>query len=170
MKNKKNKRLITLLLPLLLLSGVSAVTGVYAYWNMLTKTQEETVQVGEGVAVEVNAVAVAPAGKGLVPDGTLTNSNTQVEEVILTYNIRFNKTVTETFTLSVVASNEKIGGATTYASLVNIVTPDETQIGNAGAVVSVKVTLTEPADEATYNLIINKPITFTLTFTTALAA
>ena len=169
MKNKKNKRLITLLLPLLLLSGVSAVASTYAWWNTLTYAQNETVQLGDGVAVTVNAVAVAPAGKGLVPVDTLTNSNTQVEEVILTYNVGFNKTVTETFNLTVVASNEKIGGDATNAGLVNIDITAPLTVDNAGAVVSVKVTLTDPADETVYNAVKNQPITFTLTFTAALA-
>ena len=68
MKNKKNKRLITLLLPLLLLSGVSAVTGVYAYWNA-NKDTRETVQVGEGCLETVDAKVCLwlQAGKGISP-------------------------------------------------------------------------------------------------------
>lgn len=166
-KNKKNKRLITLLLPLLLLSGVSTVTGVYAYWNMLTKTQEETVQLGEGVAVTVDVDLIQD--KALVPAGRLVNSDTQTEKVTLTYNVGFDGVVTETFILSVVESDVMIGGDDTYADLVNIDITAPDTVDNAGGTVTVEVTLDEPADEATYIAVAGKDITFTLTFTTTLA-
>lgn len=170
MKNKtKKKSLLATLFALFIFSGSALATSTYAYWNMLTKTQDETVQLGEGVAVTVAADVVAPAGKALVPAGTLSDESTQVEEVTLTYNVGFNKPVTKTFNLEVVASAAKIGGSADHAALVNIIITAPATVDNAGAVVSVTVTLTEPADEVTYLAIINKAITFTLTFTTALA-
>ena len=167
MKNKKNKRLITLLLPLLLLSGVSAVASTYAWWNTLTKTQNETVQLGTGVAVTVGVDL--PQDKALIPAGNLVNSDTQTEKVTLKYKVGFDGDVTKTFTLSVVASDVKIAGTVTHAALVNIVITAPGWIDNAGGIVTVEVTLGEPANQTDYEAIAGKAITFNLTFTTALA-
>ena len=170
MKNKKNKRLITLLLPLLLLSGVSAVTGVYAYWNLLEKTESAVVNVGEGLETFVDAKVLAPEGKELVPSGTITDRDLQVDKVELKYEVKLSKAVSAALDLTVVASEKKIGGDPTYANLVNIAIDAPTKLGGvAPQEVTVTVTITEPANETVYNAIKNKAITFRLTFTTALA-
>ena len=170
MKNKKNKRLITLLLPLLLLSGVSAVTGVYAYWNMLTHTQNETINVGEGLETVVHATVLAPEGKKLVPSGTITDNATQVDEVELKYEVKLSKAVSAALDLTVVASEVEIGDDSTHASLVNIWISAPDQLGGvAPQEVVVTVRITEPTTKEIYDVIKNETITFTLTFTVALA-
>lgn len=167
MKNKKKNKLIAILAALTLFSGASFASTTYAWWNTLQVAKDETVRLSEGVAVTVDAAVTTD--KALVPVGTLYNSDLQTESVILTYNVAFNKEVTETFSLGIEISNVKINGTATYANLVNFVIYAPTTVNKDGAVVAIKVTLTEPDTEAIYNAIANKEITFTITFTTALA-
>ncbi|MFA5275121.1 MAG: hypothetical protein WC339_06605, partial [Candidatus Izemoplasmatales bacterium] len=71
-------------------------------------------------------------------------------------------------TLSVVASDVLINADATYADLVNInIVKAETTVNNADVLVTVTVTLTEPATELAYNAVHNQPITFTLSFSAA---
>lgn len=165
MKNKK-KRFLAVLMSLLVLSGVSAVTGTYAWWNTLTHIQNETIQVGEGLETVVHATVLAPAGKKLVPSGTITDNATQVDEVELKYEVKLSNAVSVALDLTVVASEVKIDGETTHANLVNIWISAPNKLGGvAPQEVVVTVRITEPDDLATYNAIKNKAITFKLTFT-----
>ena len=67
---------------------------------------------------------------------------------------------------NVVKSNVLIGADATHASLVNVVIDAPTTLVDTTLkTVTVTVTLTEPTDQATYEAIINKAITFDLTFT-----
>lgn len=156
------------MLPLLLLTLTTTVTVTYAWWNKLTETKNETINLGEGVAVKVNAVAVVPAGKKLVPSGKAILSDNQVDAVELKYEVKLNRAVSTALNLTVVASEVKIGGETTYADLVNIsISAPATLLDQTPQEVVVTVRITEPANETEYDAIINKAITFTLTFTVA---
>ena len=79
-KNKKKR-----FLAVLIISGVSAVTGTYAYWNTLQKFKGVTQTIGEGIHQTVQVNASAQAGKTLVPAGQAVPSDNQVEEVVFTY-------------------------------------------------------------------------------------
>lgn len=164
MKNKNKSAAV--LAALALFSGASLASTTYAWWNTLQVAKDETVLLGEGVAVTVDAVVTAD--KALVPAGHLTNSTTQTELVVLTYDVAFDKDVTETFSLDVDISDVEIDGATTYAGLVNFNIDAPATVDNDGTVVTIEITLTEPSTEEIYNAIANKEITFTITFTTAL--
>lgn len=170
MKNKIKKMITAIMLSAVAFSGAAAVTSTYAWWNTLTKTEKATVLLGEGLETQVTATVVAPTGKALVPEGTITDKDTQVDVVNLEYAVKLSKTVSTALTLSVVASNVLIGGDATNEGLVNIAITAPASLTNTIAqIVTVKVTLTEPSTEAIYNTIINKNITFDLTFTVALA-
>lgn len=173
MKNKKNKRLLTILLSLLLLSGVSAVTSTYAYWNILQYQEAHNIDLGQGVVLSVDVVASAPTGKTLVPTGQVINPATQVDEIVLSYNVGLDQDASSVGTLeaTIVASeiaidaNEVLG-----ASYVNIViSPDTFELSTTDTAVTVTITLDEPVDQTDYEAIAGKDITFTLTFTAALA-
>lgn len=116
MKNKQNK-FLALLLSLVAFSGVAATTSTYAYWNLLTKTEDAIVEVGEGLETIVAVNATAPAGKYLVPTGTITDMAVQVDEIELTYDVSLSKTVSTALALSVTESNVLIGGSATYAHM-----------------------------------------------------
>jgi len=136
----------------------------YAWWDNLDQTQEETLTIGQGVTLEVAASAVAPEGKFLVPTGAVLKAN-DVTEIVLTYNVALDQAVINPLTLSVVASDVLINADATYADLVNInIVKAETTVNNADVLVTVTVTLTEPATELAYNAVHNQPITFTLSF------
>ncbi|MDD4988414.1 MAG: hypothetical protein PHS68_05935 [Candidatus Izemoplasmatales bacterium] len=136
----------------------------YAWWDNLDQTQEETLTIGQGVTLEVAASAVAPEGKFLVPTGAVLKAN-DVTEIVLTYNVALDQAVINPLTLSVVASDVLINADATYADLVNInIVKAETTVNNVDVLVTVTVTLTEPATELAYNAVHNQPITFTLSF------
>ena len=150
-----------------MLTLTTLATATFAYWDLLTKTQNETLQVGNGVELIVEAQAIAPAGKVLVPSGVVLKPN-DVTEIVLTYNVRIDQEIVDDLTLSVTFSDVKIGGDSTNAGLVNIsISQATSNLNNSDVLVTVTITLSEPADEAQYNAIKNQPITFTLTFTGA---
>ena len=165
MKNKKRKSLFALI-ALVILSGVSAVSGTYAYWNTLQEVKGVTQTIGEGIHQTVQVNASAQAGKTLVPAGHAVPSDNQVEEVVFTYFVNLNRTVAAPLTFNVVKSNVLIGEDATHAGLVIIsIDAPATLVDTTLKTVTVKVTLTEPADQTAYNAIINQNITFNLTFT-----
>lgn len=70
-------------------------------------------------------------------------------------------------TLLVEASNVEINADNTYANLVDIDIDYITAINNTDVLVTVTVTLIEPATQVAYDAIYNQDITFTLTFSAA---
>jgi hypothetical protein len=165
MKLKDLRKKVIVTFAVLLFAIASMVGVTYAYWNMLQVQQDETIEIGEGVVLEMVVVATAPAGKTLVPDGQILDSATQVDSITLTYNVKLDHALTTALTLGVAATNVKIGGSTDNASLVNIDISYATSINDTNVLVTVTITLDEPATEAVYDLVHNQPITFTLTFT-----
>ena len=149
------------------LSFFATAGATYAYWNVLEATQNSTINVGRGVAINVEATANPPAGMKLVPTGQVVDSKVQVDFVELEYDVKLVGSEVSGLGLTVKVSNIKIGDSVDHAALVgiNITMPTANTLGNDEIKVIVRVTLAEPTDQTTYNAIINKPITFTLTFT-----
>lgn len=157
------KRLSVVLLVLL----VSLSAGlVFAFWDQLSQTKAEVINVGEGVVLEVDAVAEVPSGKFLVPAGVVLKED-DVEEVVLTYNVKLDQPAVGALNLAVVVeSNVLVGGYATYADLVNInIELADPTVNEADVLVTVTVTLDQPTTEEIYDAIANKAISFTLTFT-----
>jgi len=155
------KKIIAAIALVLVLGGS---TLAYAWWDSLDATTNETITIGQGVTLQVSAVATAPSGKVLVPVGTVLKAN-DVTSVVLTYNVRLDLEVIDALGLSVTASNVKIGGVTANATLVGIaIVKSAPTVNDANVLVTVTVTLAEPSDLAVYNAVINKAITFDLTF------
>ena len=156
------KKILAALLIVLALGG-SALA--YSWWDNLSQTQNETISIGQGITLTVAAVAVAPAGKYLVPDGVVLKNN-DVESIVLTYNVKLDLTALDALNLSIVAEEIKIGGDATYANLVIIqIVQASSTVNNTDVLVTVTVTLAQPATIVEYNLIKNQPITFNLKFT-----
>jgi hypothetical protein len=153
---------VIIVLAIALAIGGSAMA--YAWWDNLSATQNETIVIGEGVTLQVAAVATAPAGKVLVPEGTVLKAD-DVTSIVQTYNVKLDLQVVDPLSLSVTASNVLIGGSATNAGLVGIaITQSASTVNDADVLVTVTVTLSEPADFATYTAIINQSITFDLAF------
>ena len=138
---------------------------------MLTQTKNEIINIGEGTTLVVQAVAGVPSGKVLVPADTVMKAN-DVDKIVLTYNVKLNKTALTDLNLNVTWSNIKIGDDyDTNANLVNInIIPELSTVNSTDVLVTVTVTLTEPATQEIYNVIKNKLITVTLTFSGTIAA
>jgi len=158
------KKIIAALLIAIVLGGSAFA---YAWWDNLSKTEEETLTIGSGVTLEVAAVATAPAGKVLVPESVVLKAN-DVESITLTYNVKLDQTALNPLTLTVSASNILVAGSATNSGLVNIdITQGSATVNGTDVLVTVVITLTEPATVEVYNAIIDQPITFTLTFSAA---
>ncbi|MBU1145025.1 MAG: hypothetical protein KJ971_04100 [Firmicutes bacterium] len=137
----------------------------FSYWDNLEQTQAETISIGSGVTLTVTAVAEVPVGKVLVPAGVVLKAN-DVESVVLTYNVKLDLEAADALDLAVVASNIEIGGDDTYASLVTVnVSLAAATVNNTDVLVTVTVTISQPATVVIYDLIKTQPITFDLTFT-----
>lgn len=160
------KKLFAVLAVALVLGGT---VMAFAYWDNLQQQQNETIEIGNGVTLELSAVAVAPAGKVLVPAGVVMKAN-DVDEVVLTYNVKLDEAALEALHLSVVASNIKIGGSDVNADLVNVeIALGSATVNDANVLVTVTVSLNQPATVAVYDVIKNQSITFDLTFSAAIA-
>lgn len=154
---------ILAVIAVILLGGGSIYA--FAYWDELEQTTNETIALGAGVTLTVDAVAIVPAGKFLVPEIAILKAN-DIKEIVLTYNVRLDLSVVTALDLAVVASNVLINGSAVNAALVNIgIVQAFTTVNAADVLVTVTITLTEPATFAIYELIRNQPITFSLTFT-----
>lgn len=160
------KKLFAVLAVALVLGGT---VMAFAYWDNLQQKQNETIEIGNGVTLQVAAVAVAPEGKVLVPAGVVMKAN-DVDEVVLTYNVKLDEAALEALHLSVVASNIKIGGSDVNADLVNVeIALGSATVNDANVLVTVTVSLNQPATVAVYDVIKNQSITFDLTFSAAIA-
>ncbi len=159
----KIRSLIVVVLAVILIGGVSMS---YALWDKLTVAQEETINIGKGTEIQLEVVLEAPEGKKLVPNGVVMGPD-DVDEVVLTYNVKLSRESADDLTLSVAASNVKINNDGAYADLINIDIQYETAINSDDVLVTVKVTLEEPSTQAAYDAIFDQAITFTLTFAAA---
>ena len=160
------KKLFAALLVAVLLGGTAFA---FSWWDNLSQTQSETINVGEGVTLTVSAVAEAPTGKYLVPAGVVLKAN-DVEEIVLTYNVKLDQAAVDALNLDVQASNILIGGESTYSDLVNVsISQASTTVNDLNVLITVTVTLGQPTTLEIYNLIKNQAITFDLTFTASQA-
>jgi len=156
------KKILAAVLVVLAIGGSGLA---FAWWDNLSQTQEETITIGEGVTLTVAAVAVAPAGKYLVPSGVVLKAN-DVESIVLTYNVKLDQAAIDALDLTIVATAIQIGGDTTYSNLVTIqINQASPTVNSSDVLVTVTVTIAQPATIVEYNLIKNQPITFDLTFT-----
>ncbi len=160
------KKMFAVLVIALLLSGTVLA---FSYWDNLQQQQAEELNIGNGVTLELAAVAVAPVGKVLVPTGVVMKAN-DVASIVLTYNVKLDEAALTALDLDVIASNIEIGGLTDNAALVNIdISLAASTVNASNVLVTVTVTLTEPATVLIYDAIKNQPITFDLTFTASIA-
>jgi hypothetical protein len=168
MKKTRKRIFRSALILALLLALIGLTVSTYAYWDSLEKTTNETINLGQGQEV---VISVVPApGTHLIPAGAKLDTN-DTYAIDLEYDVDLQKPEASDLTLTVTASNVKIGGDDTNAGLVNIAfayNPLTKEINSTKSVhVKVTVTLTEPATVEIYEAIKNKPVTFDLTFTAA---
>ena len=155
------KRLMVVLILMLI---VASSTIAFAWWDNLSQTDEQTLLIGQGVTLEVDAVVTAPEGKVLVPKGIVMKVG-DVDLVELTYNVKLDYEVIEDLDLSVIAKNILIGDSDKNSDLDNIdIVLNQEQVNSEDVFVKVYISLDMPESEAQYNEIINQKITFTLDF------
>jgi len=160
------KKFFAVLVVALLLGGTVLA---FSYWDNLQQQEQEEITIGNGVTLQVSAVATVPAGKVLVPSGVVMKAD-DVDSIVLTYNVKLDEAALTALNLSVVASNIQINGSTVNADLVNIViSPATTTVNATNVLITVTITIDQPATVAIYDVIKDQPITFDLTFTGSIA-
>lgn len=155
MKNKKNKRLITLLLPLLLLSGVSAVTGVYAYWNTSKQSDTITIDVGQRITL---AVTPSDLSDGQLIPSDVTPLADQVTKVTTSFTLNVSGNVDlSRLQLKVTDEGRTFTGRAEYVNYFVVKVGDKVinslnpYIENAAAsmTISVEFSIVVPVDDRT---------------------
>jgi hypothetical protein len=154
------KKLLGLFLLVFLLAGSSLA---FAWWDNLTVTDDTvTIGVGQGVTIQVN---LSDQTTGELIPSTAVQKPGDVTEVVLTYDVDLDVTITGTLNLDVTVDNIEIGGASTLSNLVNVTVNNPGTISNTTVTVTITVTLDEPLNQADYDTIKNSDITFDVTFT-----
>ena len=181
-----NKR--GLVIGLLVMLAVITSGFTYAFWSSIDRDGNvigNTVTIGEAKTATFDVTLDSSSTGLLVPVGQVGNSLAgAVEYKLFTFEVEWNDNFYTTGTLEVSESNVLLGGFATHAGLVNFAfqvggDADDTEAlavdvlgGNGSTTVSanslvtvfVLVTLTEPADQATYEAVFDKIITFTVDF------
>jgi hypothetical protein len=167
MKNKKVMKTGLIVFLVVLMLGLTATS--FAYWDQLTQTKEDPiVNIGEGKKVVVSETVNNTTEK-LIPVGAIEGID-EVYAIELNYTVNLDKEAATALTLTVEASEVKIGGETTFADKVIItITPSTTTLNNIPTTVKVTVTLdpTMVTDTVDYSSIFNGVISFKLTFSAA---
>jgi len=158
------KKLITIVAILLLL-GISSLS--YSYWDSLQVKENVDLSIGKGTTLLVSVTENIPEGKSLIPADALQGVN-DITSVTIKYSVKLDKTSVILPTLTVEATDVRIGGDTTYSDLVVITISKPDTVSNDAAEVIVLVSLKNQSDgitEEAYTAINSKSITFDLTFT-----
>ena len=155
------RKIGVLVLFLVLIGGTA---GAYAWWDSLETTENDvTIGVGEGVTISVDLDTQTDGN--LVPDGVIMKTE-DITSSAITFNVTLDRTdLEEELVLLAEVNNIEIDGSDTYALLVNASVDNPGTIQNDSVVVTVTVTLDEPADQTEYDAIKNSDITFDVTFT-----
>lgn len=158
---KKKTKFLTMLntILFLMLIGFLAVP-IYGYWANRKVETDNTVTIGHGDELEAT-LHISVTDK-LVPAGFAVGN--QVEEVIYEYKIKWTSEdeLSQNGILSV-----SVDIPYNPHNLVNININPSTQVivlNGSEVIVTLTITLTEPADENQYNDIKGLPITFNITF------
>lgn len=162
MKQMKRKIISTLIV--LLFAFAATIGSTYAYWNMLTQTENVTLAIGQGDEIVVN---ISTAGTGTLIPTSQTPTTGEVTSVVFEYEVSLNQQAVDASatSLAVVSQNVLIGGDGTYASLVNIAISGIDTLSTTAITVTVTVTITEPTTQVAYDAIFGQDITFDLVFT-----
>jgi len=149
---------------LIILIGITSLC--YSYWDTLQNKEIINIPIGKATTLLVSITDNVPEGKTLIPADAIQGIN-NVSSVDLKYSVKLDKETVSTPTLSVVASNIKIGGDETYSDfiVITIVKPETISFNAVDVTVSVSLkNQSEGITEDIYNSINSKSITFDLTF------
>jgi hypothetical protein len=180
------------IIALLLMLAVVVTSGTFAYWaSYVEGTENEatgTLEVGSGDKVETRFDLTNALNSGglLVPEGQAVNSNEgAVEAIDLSFDVEWVEDE-ETTQMLGVGSVGDIDVAHNVSIVLDGVELDQTEYAHIYALVNVaynsnnksqltldaaaetfafQITLTEPADQADYNLISSAEISVTFTYT-----
>lgn len=164
---KRNLKIGLIVLLVMLMLGLTYTS--FAFWDQLTKTDDITVNIGEGKEISIDVTVNDNSGTDkLIPVGTVKGPN-EVYQLTVEFEVTLDNQTQSALNLSVNYSDVLIDGTDTYSNLVDItITPTSTIQYGTPVTGTATITLTEPNDDAAgetaYSAISGKPITFTLTF------
>lgn len=180
---KERKRFFRLAIIIALFCALIAMTAsTFAYWDTLTKTDSQEVEIGEGTEVIVQVTV--PEDVKLIPDGAIKkdtgDGKVDVYYVDFTYKVHLSHIPVTALDLLVKTANVKINNSVVNAELVVIsceTDPDDfVPIPVLGYTyediletdeeveIVIRVELLEPVDEDQYLEVANQQITFDLIF------
>ena len=175
--NKKKLKISIIISLVILMLGLTYTS--FAFWDQLTKSDDITVNIGEGKKIDVSFVMAPEEGKTLIPVGAVLGPD-DVSEVNVKIKVVLDNEVVNPLKLEVTKTQVLIDGVTTHAGLINVIISKDKefiQLKNDDVIVDVVITLTEPsigppsgypdadAAIAAYEAIKNKEVKITLTFT-----
>lgn len=172
---KKNFKIGLMVLLVVLMIGLTYTS--FAFWDQLTKTDDITVNIGEGKEISVSFISEPEPGKSLIPVTAVPGPN-DVTEMNAEIKVVLNSEVSTQLKLKVIKTQVLIGGDSTHAGLINVdieLEKEFIQHKNEEVKVYVTITLNEPSigeDYSTagdaiaaYEAIRNKEVKITLNFT-----
>jgi hypothetical protein len=156
-----SRNLLGIILILLVLLGS---TGAFAYWDSVQAYQQETVTLGEGLSLNIDAEVRPPDNSVLVPFGAVMKPG-DVNKMTLEYLVALDQVPGEEVYLELLASNVRINGSTDYAHLVNFeYTTSAPTLSTGFLRAIVTITIDEPTSREMYEAVAKSDITFTINF------
>lgn len=167
--DRKVRRSIIVAVAVIAIAATSVAT--FAYWDNLSRTDEDVViAAGEGVTLEVSDLSQVVNGN-LVPSGVIMKDG-DITSATLTYTVGLDKefdsathgvsfdvTVTDLKINGVAVDDEAVKGLLNFAfNKTNVIT------SGSATTVEIVITMNMPADEAQYNAIAGKTISFDVNF------
>ena len=162
---KRTKIKIISSMVMLLFTLVALTVTTYAFWNYLTHTESNNINLSSGdeIIVELNT-----STSGLLIPATQTPTSGEVTEISYTFNVKANQQALDGgFTnLNVSIENLNINGITDYNYLINTdLVLESTTITTSNQLVTLTITLTEPSTQIEYEAIKGGVISLDLVFT-----
>lgn len=149
---KKNYKSLLSIALVLLLVAVTALT--FAYWDQLTQEDNISINVGQGKRVTITETLQVDEDERLVPVGVVMGTN-DVDSITVKYNVHITEFV-DGYDLDITVTP-------IHDLLVPVVTLGEFDENNE-AEVTITFTLEMPNNEAEYNAVANKTLTYTVKF------
>ncbi len=171
----KSKKLGILLLLLL---AFTVTTGTFAYWaagiSTSSATTDRNITIGSGDTIATSVVITTNSdGTGSLIPSNITPDTGEVTSLSFTFNVTVTGATDDADGLETSVSAALTGavnsGSTDVSSLFSITGGPVTATVGTGTTITVTVTMSEPADQATYNLVAGETVTLTFELTAAAA-
>jgi len=156
------RKLSAVVLLLFLFAGSATA---FAWWDTLDRSASEEVTIGVGTRLSLDASTQSAEGNLIPLSANLKEGD--VQEVVFTYTLSLDETITGTLPFSVDVNALEVGGVANPFNLVDVDVNTPTEIGNDAITVTITLTILDPSEtdaEDAYEAYAGKDITFTVDF------